>query len=185
MTVEDNDMSGIEMESPHKEMVTAVEFPCNIPEVGDICTSWIGQRGVGQILKMREHEIAEREMHTKCHELQVLAVECLQAFEAVGVCDSSNPQLCKAVDLCLSYAPRFRTKLRKTSQRSTACEIANLWKQPNDDEASGQNPSVQSLAETILGDKLVDKVTEKNRQPPDVSVRHVAYVQSFCTLQCV
>jgi hypothetical protein len=29
-----DNMSGIEMTSPHKEISTAKEFPCNIPAVG-------------------------------------------------------------------------------------------------------------------------------------------------------
>ena len=41
----DNEISGIEMNSPHKAMAAANEFPCHVSEVGDIRTSWIGQKG--------------------------------------------------------------------------------------------------------------------------------------------
>ena len=38
--IETSDFSGIEMESPHKELATAHEFPCNISDV-EVRPSWI------------------------------------------------------------------------------------------------------------------------------------------------
>ena len=43
---EESNMSGINMESPHKDIAAAQEFPCNIPVIGDICTSWIDRKGI-------------------------------------------------------------------------------------------------------------------------------------------
>ena len=176
----DTCMSGIEMESPHKEISTAKEFPCNIPEVGQVSSSWIGQRGVCDIIELRVKEAADSELQTKSSELRELAIECLQAFESAGLIESENPQVIKATKLCLSYAPRAVTNMHETSRRSTSCAIADLWKQndPVNNDKDGHPPDAQSLAESLLGDQLVDKVMEKNRQPPDVRYMHY-YARNF------
>lgn len=166
-TVDDSDLSGIEMESPHKEIATAHEFPCNISEVGEVCSSWIGQKGVCDIVQMRAQELAEGKIQAKSSELRVLATECLRAFEAAGMCESKNPQVSKATELCSSYAPHAATQ---APRKSRPCEISRLWKESEHLAFTADSESAtQSLAESLLGKQLVEKITEKNHQAPDVS----------------
>ena len=180
---EEGDMSGIDMESPHKDLATAQEFPCSIPVIGDVCTSWIGQKGVSDLQKLKQQEETKNEVQAKSSELRVLATECLKAFEVAGLRNSDDPQVRKATDLCLLYVPRF---MCKTSSRNMSCDIAQVWKQQVQEHsnpvAEGKEPAVQSLAESILGEKLIDTVTEKKRQAPDVSILYVipVYVECAC-----
>ena len=66
---ETSDFSGIEMESPHKSLVAAHEFPCNIPDIGEIHSLWVGHKGVSDIAQMRAQEVKESEQVTVSHEL--------------------------------------------------------------------------------------------------------------------
>ena len=63
-----SDISGFEVSVAKPE-----ELTCNINGIGEICTSWIGQKGVREIRR----EIASEEMHTqlkaKSNELKVIA----------------------------------------------------------------------------------------------------------------
>lgn len=181
-TVDESDLSGIEVESPHKEMAAAHEFPCNIPEVGEIRSSWIGQKGVSDIVQMRAQGLAEGEIQAKSSELRVLATECLKAFEAAGLSESKNSQVCKATELCLSYATHAITSICQAPRKSTPCEISHLWKEsePLTFTASPKH-ATQSLAESLLGKQLVEKITEKNRQPPDVSQICTSTLCDLCT----
>lgn len=43
---EPSDMSGLEIVSPHKATSGVQRLPCTIEGVGEIRSSWIGQRGV-------------------------------------------------------------------------------------------------------------------------------------------
>ena len=89
-TADDSDMSGIEMESPHKEMATAHDFPCNISEVGEVRSLWIGHKGVCDIVQMRAQELAESKIQTKSSELKELATECFRAFKTAGLSNSKS-----------------------------------------------------------------------------------------------
>lgn len=176
-TIDDSDLSGIEMESPHKEIATAHEFPCNISEVGEVRSSWIGQKGVCDIVQMRAQELADGKIQAKTGELRVLATECLMAFEAAGLSESKNPQVLKATKLCLSHALRAATRAHR---KSKPCEISRLWKESEHlASTSDQECGTQSLAESLLGKQLVEKITEKNRQAPDVS-RFCIYMYIHC-----
>ena len=165
-SVDSTDMSGIEMQSPHKEISTAREFPCIIYEIGKVSSSWVGYKGLCDIIQLQAKKQNESELKTKSNELKVLAVECLRAFESAGLINSDDPQVCKAGELCLSYAPpTLATKYKK----SVSCEIVSLWKSDAPKDKLGTRPDPQSLAQSLLGEKLVEKVTEKKHQPPDVS----------------
>ena len=154
----ESDMSGVEIVS----RPVSAECPCNISGIGNICTSWVGQKGIGDIKKKIEDEQEESEVKAKSRELRVLATECLKAFESAGLQSSEICQVRKAMDLCHSYAPRSSCTKPATST------IASLWKrQPLENEMSEQ--TTQSLAASVLGEKLVSTVTEEKQQPPDVS----------------
>ena len=119
--------SGIEIESPQKQLSTAQEFPCTIAEIGKVSTSWISQRGVRDIIQLRAEEQIGNKLKTKCGELRFLAVECLKAFQSSGLGTSDDPQVKKATDLCLLYAPNSRSSPAVQPERRK-CEIADLWK---------------------------------------------------------
>lgn len=164
--VDTSDFSGIEMESPHKGLAEAHEFPCNIPDIGEACSSWIGHKGVSDIVQLRAQELSESELATKSHELRQLASECLLAFEVTGLSNSENQQVRKVADLCKVYVLQASHKQHVHGDRG--CEISRLWKSEASDihsHATGR----QQLAVSVLGENLVNKVTEKNRLPPNVS----------------
>ena len=115
----DSDMTGVEMVSP----TVVPEDTCNIMGIGDLCTSWIGQKGVGDIKKKIADEEERSGIRAKSCELRVLATECLKAFEAAGLQNSDNLQVRKAMDLCHSYTPR------DCSIKPRVRSIASLWKQ--------------------------------------------------------
>lgn len=47
--LETSDFSGIEMESSHKGLPAAHEFPCHIPDIGEIRSVWVGHKGVSEM----------------------------------------------------------------------------------------------------------------------------------------
>lgn len=169
-SIDSTDMSGIEMESPHKEIATAREFPCIIPEVGKVSSSWVGHKGLCDIIELHAQKQNESELDTKSKQLKELAMQCLQAFESAGLGESNDPQVRRAAELCLSYAPRSLAGNHKRAITSHSCNIASLWKNDAVEDKDGDRPNAQSLAESLLGEKLIDKVTEKKHQPPDVSL---------------
>ena len=157
-------MSGIEFDSPHKEMANAHEFPFNVPEIGNIHTLWVGQKGVCDIRSM----VVQQEAEKKSSEIRTLARECLRAFEAAGCNNSDNEQVVKAINLCQSYSPNFVSS--RHLHKTNAGEIAELWKEQPSVNVERGNQTAQSLAKSVLGRNLVDKLTNKTRQPPDVSL---------------
>lgn len=115
--------------------------PCIIEGVGELQTSWIGQRGVWFILTIiaypkliqlfeMEQALAQEGAQLKLvatkKELQVLAVECKRAFEAVGMDHSQHPQVKKALALCSSYVS---PSSKPTNKHVTSSTVADLWKQ--------------------------------------------------------
>ena len=120
-------MSGVEIEAPHKQLSMSREFPCTIAEIGKVSSSWISQRGLHDIIELRAEEQTGDELKTKSSELRVLAVECLRALESAGLGASDDPQVKKATELCLLYAPKASPAVQKT-QKHISCEIAGLWR---------------------------------------------------------
>ena len=165
-------MSGVEVVSPHKLMAAARESPCTIPGIGDLRTSWIGQKGVCDIQRKLLEKDARSQIKAVTTELAVLAKECMKAFEVAGLITSDEPQIKKAVDLCSSYIPQ--TSRHKPATPSTA--IAALWK--GEASAAPHLEDKCDLATAVLGEKLVETLTEEKRQPPDVST---FTAQPFCS----
>ena len=143
------------MESPHKELAPAHEFPCIISDVGEIHSSWIGQKGVSDIVEMRAQEIASSVVTSKTGELRKLASECLLAFEVTGLSASENPQVHKATELCKSYVPKAVSSIRNLPRR-TSCNINHLWQiDDHIQDTECQRNTGQSVAKSTLGEKLV------------------------------
>ena len=88
----------------------------------------------------------------------------MTAFEVAGIKNSDDPKIRKAVDLCSSYLPQT-ARCRVT----TSTSIATLWKEQQSGSELPGPVDKKELATSILGEKLVDTLTEKNQQPPDVS----------------
>ena len=155
------------MDSPHKMMISARESPGKIPGVGDIRTSWIDVKGMREIQRCMANEEAQSQSKAKKTELKVLATECMKAFESAGLRNSNDPQIKIAVDLCSSYMPQATRQIN--APRSTS--MANLWK--GDTTSASVLPCLtdkKSLGISVLGEKLVETLTEEKRQPPDVSL---------------
>ncbi len=166
-----SDMSGVEAVSPHKSMATAHEYPLEIPDIGNVSTSWIGLKGVRDIKRMMEEKATQEQVKALKGELRLLAKECMKAFEVAGVSTSEEPQIKKAVDLCTAHLPQ-PTRPRKTM--STA--IATLWKDQAGPSTHPCSEDRKDLATSVLGEKLVGVLTEESKQPPDVSIHN------YCTL---
>lgn len=170
-----SDMSGVEVVSPHKLMAAARESPCSLPGIGELRTSWIGQRGVCDIQRQLVEKEAQSQIKAVKSALGVLARECMKAFETAGVLTSDEPQIRKAIDLCSSYIPH--TSRCKATAPSTA--IATLWKGERNAPLLPCPEDKKDLATSILGEKLVETLTEEKRQPPDVSTCS-SNSQPFC-----
>ena len=164
-----DDISGIELESPHKSIAVAQDFPCNIEGIGDLRTSWIGQKGVKEIQQHKLQEEMQTAVQAKTTEVKFLAVECLRAFKEAKVQNSDLPQVRKAIEMCLSYTPRAETS--SALQRNTSA-IATLWKKEKPGTSAEANDNAmdsQAIATTVLGEKLVAAIMQEKHQPPDVS----------------
>lgn len=159
-----SDVSGIVLESPQKTLISDKEFPCNISGIGDLCTSWIGKTGILEI----QNKIAEqnnRQGKNTSRQLRTLATECFKAFEVLDGQKSADPQVKKAIALCMEHAPAVPKQAIPTS----TCTISSLWNAPRHREiSSGETP--QSMATVVLGENLVSTITEKKRTAPDVSL---------------
>lgn len=131
-----------------------------------LSTSWIGRNGILDIQAKIVKQETVHQVKTLKKELNILAKECAKAFEVAGLSENENPHVRRAITVCSSYVwskPGFEQRSSKSST------IERLWKQQmtETDEANRTNPS--NLASTILREKLVETLTEKKHQPPDVS----------------
>ena len=164
-TTNDDDMSGVEVESPHKSLSTAQEFPCELPGVGVVRTAWIGQKGVSDIRRTISQQMSAeqgRAIRTLSNDIRKLASTCHKAFEVAGLLDSADEHIQQAVHLCKSHLSETKERKRANSA------ISSLWKGDTGEAHSSLDPSTR--AEGVLGTNLLEKLTEKNRQPPDVSI---------------
>ena len=179
--------------SSHK--MTTNNPPCIIEGVGEVRTSWIGQRGVcllsgviysqlrmpiKQLFEMEQALAKERalsKLDAAKKELQVLAMECRKAFEAVGMEQSQHPQVRKALNLCSSYA----SPSNKPPNKCASSTVADLWRKDLGGELDNDGVAAQDkkqLATSVLGESMVQTLVQENRQPPDVSVLEIMH----CTI---
>ena len=88
--------------------------------------------------------------------------------------DSPDKEVKKAVDLCHSHLPQSSS----STQPSRSSRISTLWK--TQQEATSQAPVDKvNLASAVLGEQLVQTITQKHREPPDVSCLHVLNTRPF------
>ena len=82
----------------------------------------------------------------------MLAVECIKAFEAVGM-DRSEHQVKKALALCSSYAAPCK---KPTNKRVALSTVADLWRQDMSGELEADTLPIdkKQLAVSILGETL-------------------------------
>ena len=150
-----DDLSGIELESPHKSIAVAQEFPVNIEGIGDLRTLWIGQQGIKDIQQKKLHEETHTVIQAKATDLRALAVECLRPFTDGGLEHSDLPQVQKAINMCLQFASH--TEVLIISRKSTNA-ISALWKKEKPSTSLGEEVNAvapQDRAATVLGEKLV------------------------------
>ena len=74
----EGNMSGIEIDSPRKQISVAQNFPVVINGVGELTSMWIGQRGVLEITKKKDQEEKKIAIAEKSQEIQMFAVTCLE-----------------------------------------------------------------------------------------------------------
>lgn len=133
-----------------------------------------------EIEQVLAREKVQSQLVATKRELRVLALECSQAFEAVGMDKSSHPQVQKAINLCSSHISTPSHKSAPKDMASSA--IGTLWKRGEGDEE--EITDRKELATSILGTSLVNTLVEENREPPDVS--HIYLVQFLlATCKCI
>ena len=124
----------------------------------------MGERGKEELLS----EIIENKYRMELEDLKVqtfhLASECKKAL--MQAVPSNDPQVLKAINLCDKFLASKSQKRKKVQNES----LKSLWGTTNQCE--------QVDPATVLGQDLVDTITEKNKQPPDVSY-------AYSIIQCV
>ena len=112
----DDDISGVEIVSPKK-------CTHNVTGIGELSTSWIGQKDLCDIESSLLVEKYQSQIKTVKNELNLLAKECTNAFITAGLLQSTNPQISKAVKLCSSY---YHATHQVTRRPSTISALQNL-----------------------------------------------------------
>ena len=144
--IEDSDMSEVEMVSP-----------TNIAGVGKLCTSWMGQKGLCDIENSLIVQKYQSQVKTLKTELNLLAKECTKAFADA----KETPQVSKALKLCSTYY------CPTDPNRQPPPVIEHIWKESPIEAVVTADK--KEHATMIIGEKLVETITEQNREPPDVS----------------
>lgn len=155
-------MSGVELESPHAALASEKEQNFEIPGIGMLSTTWIGHSGRKSLLDTFKKSLETPTIVTLKKELKSLSSMCLKAFHSADMVDNPNSDVEKAIELCRSYLPKSSSKLDKGFS-----SVAQLWK-----EAAPMELNIEDkveLASKVLGDKLVDTIIERYKEPPDVS----------------
>lgn len=164
ITEDDSDNSGIEIVStPQKEKIAEKDHPFVIEGVGLLSTAWIGQTGRKEFMYGLKHQVERHEVLTLQRDLHKLSRTCLDAFNSLNSQDSNTAQVQKAKSLCESYS------VSKKKPLSFNTKVQQLWK-----TAELMTPVICDTTEqacAVLGESLVEVITEKNKQPPDVSAR--------------
>lgn len=153
-------MSGVEIGSPHPFRAAQKENTFEIPGIGIISTQWIGHEGREKLMEQFAMDIETPKLSALKKELRTLASVCLKAFESFEVVNISDPKVKQALDLCRSYVP-------KSSARHVDNPISRVWKETTSIPHQLPKDNIQ-LATQVLGENIVDMITEKRREPPDV-----------------
>ena len=168
--------SGVEiLSTPQKQKSVDKEHPIDIEGIGCVSSAWIGKTGKQELFeslgaemeryessRLSRAEMERYESSRLSRELHTLARTCKSAFECLQASSSQNSCVKQAVSLCETYCtPK---PMLSFNQR-----IHRLWKS-GDPSASSENGSVSEIVGTVLGENLVHAITEKHKQPPDVSM---------------
>ena len=155
--------SGVEiLSTPQKQKSVDKEHPIDIEGIGCVSSAWIGKTGKQELFESLGAEIERYESSRLSRELHTLARTCKSAFECLQASSSQNSCVKQAVSLCETYCtPK---PMLSFNQR-----IHRLWKS-GDPSVSSENGSVSEIVGTVLGENLVHAITEKHKQPPDVSM---------------
>jgi len=129
--------------------------------IGHVSTMWVGQQGKAGILtefKANKHFLELKELKL---EVLKLATECKQALLPHATVTPTNEpvdhQVMKAISMCNKYL----LKQSEVKDLEVNLSLKSLWETKEPEE----NKPVR-----VHGEELVNVITEKNRQPPDVSV---------------
>lgn len=151
-------MSGVEIESPHVTLASEKNRSYEIPRIGIISTLWTGQEGRQALMNDYEMEIETPKITALKRELRELASTCLKALVDI---QDTKPQVRQAIDMCRNYIP-------KSSNRIIDNPISDLWKNKTSNSPKSPTNS-KELATQVLGEQIVNTITERNKDPPDVS----------------
>lgn len=159
--------SGMEIIStPQKEKIAEKDHPVVIEGVGLLSTAWIGQRGRKELMDGLKNQVERHEVSTLQQDLLRLSRTCLNAFDSLSSPDSSTAQVLKAKSLCESFTVSKKKKLLSFNKK-----VEQLWKTAEIGTTEISDPTEQASA--VLGEHLVEVITEKNKQPPDVSYSYI------------
>ena len=155
-------MSGVELESPHAVIAAEKESSFEIPGIGIISTQWIGREGRCKLIKQFMIEMETPRLSDLKKELRTLASVCLKAFESYAVENISKPDIKQALD-------RYVPKSSKAHEKRLDNPISCVWKGASSQDQLLPIDNIE-LATHILGEHVVDTITEKKRDPPHVRI---------------
>ena len=117
--------------------------------------------------KLIEQEELQPVVKSLKGDLRNLSRVCLKALNKLGAEQHTDEDVVAAVQLSNQYT----TSIERGRQIDCkATRIRELWR----NEGSSSVPSVETNSEDrathIVGKSLVEVITEKNKQPPDVSI---------------
>lgn len=136
-----------------------------VPGIGEIPNTWIGQVGRRKIGKLLEQEELRPVITRLKQDLNYLANTCIKALTKLDAEYHDDSDISTALQLCTQYS-----KEKNSMPRCKATKISELWMaQQDSEEALSLEQSVTDRATDILGENLVDVITQKHCQPPDVS----------------
>ncbi len=170
------DVSGVEMESPHKSAVKEKEVAVTIPGIGEVSTMWVGLRGKQQVRRILHEELERKETHEARIEIKHLASECKKAFDTLEAEKSSDPRVQNSIALCSAYLPG-------SSSKPSACnsKVAQLWKRRHE-HSHPESQDTMQVASEVLGTQLVAAALEQHKEPPDVSPKEFVTLLAWCEL---
>ena len=117
--------------------------------------------------KLMEQEELRPVVKSLKGDLRNLSRVCLKALNKLGAEQHTDEDIVAAVRLCNQYTTSIE---RATQIGCKATRIRELWR----NEGSSAVPSVETNSEDrtthIVGKSLVEVITEKNKQSPDVSI---------------
>ena len=140
----------------------------NVPGIGEIPNTWIGQLGRRKIEKLLEKEELGPIITRLKQDLTYLATTCVKALTKLDASSYEDSDISVALDLCTQYS-----KQKDSGSRCKATKINELWMTQHDsnlEETLLHEQSLTDRATGILGENLVDAITQKHCQPPDVSL---------------